>query len=278
MSYKTIVVLLDRAWRAEQLEVAFALAHGMDAHVVGLYAVRPMVIPAYALVEAGPVADELHKILGADIVRREEEARKAFEAAAGRGGLAKTEGRIAEDEPLAAVWVSARYADLVIASQPGPGLDETGTAPDVHRSLALATGRPVLLVPYAGRFAEVGKNILIAWNASRESARAVADGLPLLRKADSVRVVVFNPGPEHGEEPGADIALNLARHGVKVSVATRINKDVGIGELIVSYAADTGADLIVMGAYGHSRIRELVLGGATRTLLESMTVPVIMSH
>ena len=94
MSYKTIVVLLDRAWRAQQLEVAFALAHGMDAHVVGLYAVRPMVIPAYALVEAGPAADELHKILGADIVRREEEARKAFEAAAGRGGLSKTEWRI----------------------------------------------------------------------------------------------------------------------------------------------------------------------------------------
>ena len=278
MSYKTIVVLLDRAWRAEQLEVAFALAHGMDAHVVGLYAVRPMMVPAYALVEAGPIADELHKIRRADIVRREEEARTAFKAAAARGGLAKTEWRIAKEEALAAACLSARYADLVIAGQPMPGLDETGTAPDVHRSLALATGRPVLLVPYAGRFAEVGRNILIAWNASRESARAVADGLPLLRKAESVRVVVFNPGPEHGEEPGADIALHLARHGVKVSVDTRINKDVGIGELILSYAADTGADLIVMGAYGHSRIRELVFGGATRTLLESMTVPVLMSH
>ena len=108
MSYKTIVVLLDRTWRAEQLEVAFALAYGVDAHVVGLYAVRPLVVPAYALVDAGPVADELCKIRRADIVRREEEARTAFEAAAARGDLAKTEWRIAQEEPLAAVCLNGK--------------------------------------------------------------------------------------------------------------------------------------------------------------------------
>lgn len=278
MSYKTIVVLIERSWRAELLEVAFALARGMDAHLVGLYSVKAMTLPAYVLTEAGPAGESFNANQQAWLARREAEARAAFEAAAARSGHQKIEWRIAEGETVPALCLSARYADFVIAGQPAPGVDENGRAPDVHQSLALATGRPVLLVPYAGHFAGVGRNILVAWNASRESARAVADALPLLRKAERVSIVVFNPGHEHGEEPGADIALHLARHGVKVSVATRVGKDVGIGELMLSHAADVAADLIVMGAYGHSRIRELVLGGATRTLLESMTVPVLMSH
>jgi len=123
--------------------------------------------------------------------------------------------------------------------------------------------------------------VLIAWDAGVEAARAVRDALPLLRRADTVEVAVFDPERgrrEHGEQPGADVALYLARHGVKVSVARQSGADFEVGAQILSRAADTGADLIVMGAYGHSRVRELVLGGVTRTILESMTVPVLMSH
>jgi nucleotide-binding universal stress UspA family protein len=121
----------------------------------------------------------------------------------------------------------------------------------------------------------------VAWNAGREAARAVTDALPLLTRADAVHVVAFNPdkgGADHGDTPGADIGLYLARHGVKVSVAQQQNEELAVGEQILSRAADLSVDLIVMGAYGHSRVRELMLGGATRTLLDSMTVPVLMSH
>jgi nucleotide-binding universal stress UspA family protein len=144
--------------------------------------------------------------------------------------------------------------------------------------LVLGAGRPVLLVPYAGRYADAGKRVLIAWNASREAARAVADALPLLVRADAVDVVAFAPGGDHGEVPGADLAHYLARHGVKANAAVDSAPEVAIGERILTRAADTDADLIVMGAYGRSRLSELVLGGATRTLLAAMTVPVLMAH
>jgi len=108
----------------------------------------------------------------------------------------------------------------------------------------------------------------------------VTDALPLLERSSLVEVVAFDPGRggEHGELPGADIGLYLARHGVKVTAARQLGTGLDVGSQILSRAADMDADLIVMGAYGHSRTRELVLGGATRTLLESMTVPVLMSH
>jgi nucleotide-binding universal stress UspA family protein len=122
--------------------------------------------------------------------------------------------------------------------------------------------------------------VLVAWNASPEASRAVSDALPLLARAERVNVVVFAAGPagDHGEEPGADAALYLARHGVKAAVSRYGSPGLDIGSQILSRAADMTVDLIVMGAYGHSRIRELVLGGATRTMLESMTAPVLMSR
>ena len=123
-----------------------------------------------------------------------------------------------------------------------------------------------------------GKRVLVAWNASREAARAVSDALPLLAGADAVEIVAFAPGGDHGEPPAADIALYLARHGVKAIAARDVAPGIDIGARILTRAANADADLIVMGAYGHSRLRELALGGATRTLLEAMTVPVLMAH
>jgi len=122
---------------------------------------------------------------------------------------------------------------------------------------------------------------MVAWDGGREAARAVSDALPFLRRAQSVEVAVFDPeraAQRHGEQPGADIGLALARHGVKVQVARQSGAGFDVGAQILSRAADTSADLIVMGGYGHARVRELVLGGVTRTLLEAMTVPVLMSH
>ena len=136
---------------------------------------------------------------------------------------------------------------------------------------------------YVGTFETVGRNVIIAWNNSRESARAVADALPLLTGAERVTILALNPkgGVEldgHGDVPGADIALHLARHDVNVDAAQLVTEDVSVADMLLSRAADEGADLLVISAYGHSRLGELVLGGVTRSILAHMTLPVLMSH
>ena len=142
----------------------------------------------------------------------------------------------------------------------------------------LAAGRPVLILPSAGSFPTIGKRILIAWSLSREATRAVTDADPLLRLADTVHVMAVMRRDEHGDVPGADIGLYLARHGVRVQVKSDQGAEIDVGNELLSRAADLDADLIVMGGYGHSRLKEWVLGGATRTILASMTAPVLMSH
>ncbi len=147
--------------------------------------------------------------------------------------------------------------------------------------MALAVGRPVLVVPYAGRFEACGRRVLVAWNASRAATRAVNDAMPLLAGAETVTVLCVDPDEDrraHGDVPGADVAVHLARHGVKARVESTASGGIGVGNAVLSRASDIGADLLVMGAYGHTRVRELLLGGATRTILESMTVPVLLSH
>jgi nucleotide-binding universal stress UspA family protein len=274
MTYKTILVHLDdRARRAERLQLGFQLADRFEAHLIALFALDAAFIPSYALAEAGPIVRDIE-------IRRRSAAARAAEAEfrqAEQRSAAKAEWRVSMGDPLAAVRLSARYADLVIAGQPEPG---EPLAKAFAGELVLSTGRPVLFVPYVGRFPDVGKRVLVAWNASREAVRAVSDALPLLVRADSLEVVAFAPesGWDHGEVPGADIALYLARHGVKATAARQNAPDVEIGAQILSRAADAGADLIVMGGYGHSRLRELALGGATRSVLQAMTVPVLMAH
>jgi nucleotide-binding universal stress UspA family protein len=277
MSYKTLLVHLDHRPRSQaRLELAARLAERFDAHLIGLFAPGAARLPSYAYAEGGPA---LRDVLEERRVAAAREAQKRFEAFVGRNGAGRTEWRASQAEPDAAVRLSARYADLVIAGQPEAG--DEGELRGLGDELALSAGRPVLFVPYAGKVADLGRRVLIAWDAGREAARAATDALPFLQRAEAVEVVSFDPertGRGHGEEPGADIGLYLARHGVKVSVARQSGAGYEIGAQILSRAADTGADLIVMGAYGHSRVRELVLGGVTRTLLGAMTVPVLMSH
>jgi nucleotide-binding universal stress UspA family protein len=270
VSYKTILVHLDdRPRRAERLALAFTLAARFEAHLVALFALEATRIPSYALAEAGPLVEEIQ-------ARRRAEAARAAEAEfrqAERRAAGKAEWRVSSADAVAALRLNARYADLVVAGQP-----ENPAGQALAAELVLGAGRPVLFVPYAGRFADAGKRVLVAWNASREAARAIADALPVLARADAVEVVAFEPGGDHGAIPGADIAHYLARHGVKASASRDVAPDLDIGARILSRAADSAADLIVMGAYGRSRLRELVLGGATRALLDAMTVPVLMAH
>jgi nucleotide-binding universal stress UspA family protein len=272
MAYKTIVVHLDAsARRAERLELACRLAADGDAHLVGLFALPEPILRSPMLVDGAALIVQQYKSWRADQSAR---ARQEFESSAKRRGVAQFEWRESAFDSSRALQVSARYADLLVIGQRDP--DELPAY--WPGEIVLAAGRPVLVVPYVGRFERLGERVLIAWNASREAARAVSDALPILQRARSVEVVAFDvQGSAHGPQPGADIALYLARQGVKPTAAVQ-NAGIDVGAQILSRAADCGADLIVMGAYGHSRARELVLGGATRTLLESMTVPVLMSH
>jgi nucleotide-binding universal stress UspA family protein len=279
-AYRTIVVHLDDAGkhRAERLDVAFGLAASFDAHLVGLYAPGLADVPSAAIAEAGAIEGRL----GARRTRQAAaKAEREFRAAAKRCAMDKTEWRASKDDALCALRLSGRYADLIVLGQQDPDSREpyeplSSFAGDV----VLAAGRPVLFVPYAGHFPAIGGRVLVAWNASREATRAVSDALPLLERAQHVEIVAFDPerGSDHGEVRSADIALYLSRHGVKAIAAEQGGTSIEIGAQILSRAADIGADLIVMGGYGHSPFRERVLGGATRTLLESMTVPVLMSH
>jgi nucleotide-binding universal stress UspA family protein len=207
-----------------------------------------------------------------------EAARARFESTVKTAGLQRAEWRVADGARADAVALHARYADLVVINQTDP---QSPDATHFGDSILLAVGRPVLLVPYAGEASQFGRNVLVCWNASREAARAVTDALPFLKMADKVTVLSVDGAwsvSGHGASPGSDAALHLARHGVKAVVAQTVSDSVEVGSVLLSRAFDLQADLIVMGAYGHSRAREILLGGATRTLLQSMTVPVLMSH
>jgi len=277
MTYKTILVHLDHRPRsAERLGLAGSLADEFGAHLIGLFAPGSPRLPSYAQAEGGPLLRELLERRNAEVQR---DAERHFRDIAKRHGGERSEWRASQVDPAAAVQLSARYADLVVAAQ--PEAEDEGDLRGLADELVFSAGRPVLFVPYAGRFAALGKRVLVAWDAGREAARAVTDGLPLLQRAEAVEVCAFDPERGrrgHGELPGADIGLYLARHGVKVTVARQSGARYDVGSQILSRAADVGADLVVMGAYGHARVRELVLGGVTRTMLEAMTVPVLMSH
>jgi nucleotide-binding universal stress UspA family protein len=274
MSYKTILVHVDSDPRSTmRVELAIALARRFDAHVVGLN-VQPLVrFPPY--VAADPMIVEYQQRAAANEAAAAEALFRKVTAAA---GLAGAEWHFDEDGLVDTIVCHARYADLLILGQRNPS--ESWTAGlDFSNEVLLAAGRPVLVVPYAGTFNKVGNRVLVAWNASREAARAVTDAIPLLREAATVRVITINPrGDRHGDLPGADIGLYLTRHGVRVEVTKDDAVSIDVGNELLSRAADFDADLIVMGAYGHSRLKELVMGGATRTIIGSMTVPVLLSH
>jgi nucleotide-binding universal stress UspA family protein len=281
MSYKDLLVGLDSGASArERIEIAAALAERFAAHLVGLYQLPMPEAPRHFGYYDPALLNPFFEELRARARDAADKTREVFEHIASLHGVS-AEWREIPEGADADPAVHARYADLAILGQ----LDPDSGEPDMIRprpeQVTLASGRPILVVPYAGNFPNLGRRVVIGWNASREAARAVNDAMPLLTAAEIVIILTIDPreGPRaHGELPGADISLHLARHGVKAEIERAVSPDLPVGEALLSRAADLGADLLVMGAYGHSRARELLLGGATRSLLRSMTLPVLMSH
>jgi nucleotide-binding universal stress UspA family protein len=279
MSYKTILVHCDAARSvAARLDVAVGLAERHQAHLIGLHARPPFRPPAFT---EGSIPMEMFFRDHDTAVQTSEAAASAAFSKAIKGRKVSSEWRSANGDADDLLILHARYADLVIVGQSDPEATGLPLAGDLPESVALATGRSTLVVPYVGVRKQPGGNVLLCWNASRESARAASEALPLLKAAAQVTVLIVDPRTStagHGAEPGADVATWLSRHGVKVTVQRDVAADGDVGGVILSRAMDHGSDLIVMGIFGHSRLREMVLGGASRTMLDSMTLPVLMAH
>lgn len=278
MSYKTILLHVNDERRVAGLvEAAAGLAARFEAHLIGLYVLPP--VPTYGTTTYGA------GLIKAGLATFEREAARvqdAFEEACrGRPLVAEFRRIEARHQGVAeTVMDHGRTADLIIAGQRDPDFDFS-TLLDVPERIAIESGRPVLVLPHTGRFPYIGRRITIAWHGRREAARATFDALPLLVGASGVRIVWVNPHEEvgrAGDLPTAEIAATLARHGIKCEAATATAPEIRVGDTLLSGLTDDGSDLLVMGAYGHSRFREWVFGGATRHILAHMTVPVLLSH
>ncbi|WP_237217460.1 universal stress protein [Falsiroseomonas oryziterrae] len=281
MSVRDLLVHLDGSpGSAGRLSFGADLAARLSAHLVGLHVVDvPLPVFAGADMGGGAAMAELIQRLQDDALAAAKPIEAGFREVLRREGL-PGEWRQVEGSSVTQLALHGRYADLVVTGQPDPR-DPGAAGFGIIESALFSSGRPVLLLPFAGAPARLGGRALVAWNASREATRALHDALPLLRLMESVTVLTIDPATGadgDGGRPGADIAPHLARHGLAVTTRTVAGSDIAAGDVVLNEAADLGADLIVMGAYGHSRLRELMLGGVTRTLLRQMTAPVLMSH
>lgn len=276
--YRTILVHLPDARRAERLmSFAARLAATHDAHLIGLF-----VMPAQVL---GPAFGVGRGYLEAGLKAIKAEADKIqaiFEATAA-GLQIKKEWRFVDPGRRAAeavVMAHVRTADLVVVSQRDVTWEDSLLL-ESPEDIVMASGRPTIVVPNAGDMSSAGRRITVAWNDRREAARAAFDAMPLLQRADSVRLLWINPENEpidEGDIPTAEIAATLARHGVKAVAAAVRGADNGTGALLLEEARKDNSDMLVMGAFGHTRLREMVFGGATRHVFKKLTIPVLLSH
>ncbi|MFC5462825.1 universal stress protein [Massilia niabensis] len=273
--FKTIIVQVDDSASMDgRLQAAAGLARAHDAHLVGS-AATGLSWPAYAMLTGSMAVMPIDEFETLRAAKRSELER--FAERARQLGVQSVEERLVEDEHRDALLLQSRYADLVVTSLDGGG---TSTVRGVPQYLALHSARPVLAVPAAYAGAPLAETVVAAWDGSVPALRAIVGALPLLERARAVHLAIVNPereGDLHGDEPGADMALYLARHGVRVEVAA-VQTDAAAGTALLELVAARSAGLLVAGAFGHSRYREIVLGGVTRVLLERAPVPVLFAH
>jgi nucleotide-binding universal stress UspA family protein len=279
MSYKSILVHVDQTTQSrERIRLAAAITEIEQAHLIGtaMTGISHLVFEEGAFNQNDPAFDHHLKKLRLYA----EQSLENFTNVINETRVTSVETRLMDDDAVSGMTQQARYADLLVVGQFDPACGVPGVMADFPESVVMNSVRPVLIMPHTGRFSAAPKKIVIAWDASMTATRAIMNALPLLKRSSRTDIVIFNPTvhPEtHGEQPGADIALYLSRHDINVNVIcrdTRVNE----GEALLSYCADETMDLIVMGGYGHTPFREMVLGGATREILLSMTIPVLMTH
>jgi len=273
--YKTIIVHVDESPLFDaRLRAAAWLATAHEAHLVGC-AATGMSWPAYAMLTGSMAVTPVNEYDSLRHIGRT--SLHAFAERARRLGVESVEERLVEDENRDALLLHSRYADLVVTGQDA---GDAATVRGLPQYLALHGPRPVLVVPPTYDGAPIAETVVAGWNGSIQALRAIDAAMPILVRARSVRLAVVNPDREsgmHGDDPGADMALYLARHGVRVEVVVE-STHASPGDALLGIAAGSGAGLLVTGAFGHSRYRELVLGGVTRLLLERANLPLLLAH
>jgi nucleotide-binding universal stress UspA family protein len=277
MALKDILVHVDGSRSMPgRVRAAAELARAHGAHLTGLYVIEIPVLPSYAEAQIpAAIIEAQHEAFVATATAAE----RTFTEITSKAGI-NGEWRLAEDRRLNALTLHAHYADLLVVGQADPG-DPECTSRGMADRLALECGRPVMVIPAGGAPGPIGRNILVAWNGKREAVRAISDAMPLLESAQRVTVVTVNAesdDPENAGIPAADIGLHLARHGIDTTTNSIHGAPAAIGELLLDVADETGADLLVMGAYGHSRFREVVLGGVTAHILAHSVTPTLIAH
>jgi nucleotide-binding universal stress UspA family protein len=273
---KDIVVNLGLGANDPVGDYAVSMGETFGAHVLGIAVSYEPVIPGTVM---GGIPPEIIESQRTESNKKARAAIARFEQAAKRAGISMETRTISASISGAADQIGhiGRRFDLIVVGQPG----RQDSLPDevIDEGVLFESGRPVIFVPFIQKGGVKLDRIMVCWDGSRAASRAIADAIPLLKKAKQVEVVIISDKPNKRDEvPGADLGQHLARHGLKVDVKRITSPDIDVPSTILSHAADSSADMIVMGGYGHSRLREFVLGGATRGLLESMTVPVLMSH
>ncbi|HEU4661329.1 MAG TPA: universal stress protein [Pseudolabrys sp.] len=273
---KDILVNLPvRSNSDETAHFAVSVARRLDAHITGAaFVYAPFIPPAPALALPPNFVEQQQE----EALRFAKEALEQFERAAKREELPHKVHQLSlptTDAPQDFAEIARRF-DLSIVPQANP--DEFSINGMIAEAALFASGRPILVMPYTQRDPIKLDRVTVCWDGSRAAARALADALPLLKLAKSVNILIAEGEPPKSNElAGADVAQHLARHGIKVIVEQTM-LTIDIASTILNFASDHGTDLLVMGGYGHSRLREFILGGATRGILKSMTVPVLMSH
>jgi nucleotide-binding universal stress UspA family protein len=307
MAYTTVLVHLDDDSRcAERVRTAAALAGSHGSHVIGAAMTG---VSRFLYQDALMEPDDPNLALHLGVLReRAGQALSAFDRQVQALELRSFERQVVDDEAGGGISQLALYADLVVISQIDPKRPSRSVMNDFPAYVVLHAGRPVWIVPAidnsvhgsTARMARMANNILIAWNGSKEASRAISAALPLLQQAEQVRIAIIDPeqnghalgappgawaSSPPGEPPGAALATYLARHGVRAERVLRQSEGHSsflrsghTGEALLTLAHEVQADLLVMGAYGHSRVRETIMGGTTRTILERMTLPVLMMH
>jgi nucleotide-binding universal stress UspA family protein len=255
---------------------AVSVAAALEAHLTGVAFIYDPVVPISG---AGYIPAEVIEIQREDNETAADAAIKSFTAATDQAGIS-AEPLITNASLAGAGDHFARMArrfDLAIVGQAEPEISSMEQI--IGETTLFESGRPMIMVPYIQKALFKTDNVMICWDGSRTAARAVADAIPIIRKSGRVEIVIVtNERGKEDEIEGADIGQHLARHGLKVDVHRISGGKIDVADALLSHAADSGADLMVMGGYGHSRLREFVLGGVTRSIFESMTLPVLLSH
>ncbi len=275
MAIKDILVFVDLAGERAAMQVAVDLATRTSAHLTGLSFVYQPMIPSYGM--AAIPADFIASAIQA--AREDADAASAaFRKAAERAGImheARAMDLLAGDG-FEEIDRQCRVTDLVVVGQPDPDKPEPLRSPLIE-SVLFDTGVPALVVPYIGAPKFKLDRALIAWDGSATAARAVHAALPLLALAKHVEVLMLSTG-EPDDGAGTGLAKYLARHGLRTELRRTTRGNIGVADALLNFVSDNAYDWVVMGAYGHSRLREAVFGGATRDILAEMTVPVLMTH